>query len=158
MLTQKSSLQVFAAMLFWSACGIVPALDGDRAYPLLDRSNSVVGPDIDGDGVRDDIQKWIDSLPDTPAQKAALRQEAKAERLILAAGEAGDKAQVRLLIIKRAAAVSCIYEKYSERIAGQKFDELHVNLKNTLARRKAGRNIDSLLSGGVYGSKGMSCE
>ena len=142
----------------------VSALERDGTIPMLDRSNSVLGPDVDGDGVRDDIQKWIDSLPDTPAQKAALRQKAKAERLILAAGEAGDKALARKLMVENMRAIYCISEKYTEprhahpQSFHSKTKELGYYLENTLARKKASQKVDSLLSGGVYGVKGAACD
>jgi hypothetical protein len=46
------------------------------AMPQLDTSSSLLGTDADGNGVRDDIDAYIASLPVTDAQKRALTQSA----------------------------------------------------------------------------------
>ena len=45
--------------------------DAERAgkYPPLDRSSDIAGPDANGNGVRDDIEAWINSLPVTDLQR-----------------------------------------------------------------------------------------
>jgi hypothetical protein len=48
--------------------------EANGTLPILNRDASIAGPDTDGNGVRDDIDAYIDRLTDTPAQKAALRQ------------------------------------------------------------------------------------
>lgn len=88
-----NTLSVFAALLL-SACGsgngtgqntpqssnafsesrLVAEKTG--AIPVLDRTTSLLGTDADGNGVRDDIDAYINSLPDTALQKKALKQVA----------------------------------------------------------------------------------
>jgi hypothetical protein len=48
--------------------------EADGSLPVLNRDATVAGPDVNGNGVRDDIEAYIDRLTDTPGQKAALRQ------------------------------------------------------------------------------------
>lgn len=48
--------------------------EADGSLPVLNRDATVAGPDADGNGVRDDIDAYIDRLTDTPAQKAGSRQ------------------------------------------------------------------------------------
>lgn len=54
--------------------------DKNGTFPSLNRDNTVAGPDMDNNGVRDDIDAFINSLPDTLSQKAALRQISSAIR------------------------------------------------------------------------------
>lgn len=49
-------------------------MDADGTAPKLNRDADVAGTDVDGNGVRDDLDAYINSLPDTEPQKKALRQ------------------------------------------------------------------------------------
>ena len=44
-------------------------MDADGTAPKLNRDADVAGPDVDGNGVRDDLDAYINSLPDTEPQK-----------------------------------------------------------------------------------------
>lgn len=52
-------------------------LETSGKVPNIDRSSSIAGPDTNSNGVRDDIEAYIASLPITPVQKAAAMQHAK---------------------------------------------------------------------------------
>ena len=56
----------------------ITALERSGAYPALDRSTDIGGPDANKNGVRDDIEAWINSLKVNDAQRKALMQEARA--------------------------------------------------------------------------------
>lgn len=56
----------------------IEALERSGAYPALDRSSDIAGPDANSNGVRDDIEAWIQSLQVNDAQRKALMQEARA--------------------------------------------------------------------------------
>lgn len=56
----------------------IEALETQGKLPKLDRSDSIVGPDANSNGVRDDIEAYIDTLVLTAAQKRAAMQKAKA--------------------------------------------------------------------------------
>ena len=53
-------------------------LEAQGKLPVLDRSASVTGPDANGNGVRDDVESYINSRPITDVQKRAELQLAKA--------------------------------------------------------------------------------
>jgi hypothetical protein len=56
----------------------IGALERSGAYPALDRSSDIAGPDVNGNSVRDDIEAWISAQPVTDVQRKALMQKAKA--------------------------------------------------------------------------------
>jgi hypothetical protein len=56
----------------------IEALERKSAYPALDRSSDIAGPDVNQNGVRDDIEAWINSLNITDLQRRALMQKARA--------------------------------------------------------------------------------
>lgn len=61
----------------------IQTLEASGALPALDRSSSIAGPDINNNGVRDDIEAYIATLPITPIQKAAAMQGARVQQLTL---------------------------------------------------------------------------
>jgi len=56
----------------------IASLEANGTLPKLDRSTDVAGPDANGNGVRDDIEAWINTQPVTTDQKTALMQNARA--------------------------------------------------------------------------------
>lgn len=56
----------------------IAALEQKGAYPKLDRSADIAGPDANNNGVRDDIEAWIHSQKLGDLQTKALMQKAKA--------------------------------------------------------------------------------
>ena len=56
----------------------IAMIERDGAYPALDRSTDIAGPDANVNGVRDDIETWIDGRAAlSKAQRMALMQKAK---------------------------------------------------------------------------------
>ncbi|MFC7206515.1 hypothetical protein ACFQOZ_06615 [Comamonas endophytica] len=53
-------------------------LEASGQLPVLDRSDSIAGPDVNANGVRDDIERHIDSKPDSQAQKNSLKALSRA--------------------------------------------------------------------------------
>ncbi|EIO3975576.1 chromosome partitioning protein ParA [Vibrio vulnificus] len=49
----------------------------ERYEPLLDRSDSLTGPDTNQDGIRDDVEAFIDALEVTESVRNALKQDAR---------------------------------------------------------------------------------
>ncbi|EGQ7930264.1 chromosome partitioning protein ParA [Vibrio vulnificus] len=49
----------------------------ERYEPLLDRSDSLTGPDTNQDGIRDDIEAFIDALEVTEPVRNVLKQKAR---------------------------------------------------------------------------------
>lgn len=97
-----------------SAGSQVRALEASGALPSLDRSDAIAGPDANGNGVRDDIEQWIDNRQDlTPAQKrAALQMAAVMQRLLLV--DLKDDAALQASAEASADAVSCLHDNFTE--------------------------------------------
>ncbi|WP_116870377.1 chromosome partitioning protein ParA [Vibrio splendidus] len=49
----------------------------ERFEPMLDRSDSLTGTDVNKDGIRDDIEAFIDALEVTEPARKALKQNAR---------------------------------------------------------------------------------
>lgn len=62
------------------------ALERSGAYPILDRSGDISGPDANGNDVRDDIEAWINAQPVNEGQRKALMQKARALQRTLTVG------------------------------------------------------------------------
>jgi hypothetical protein len=62
-------------------------------YPKLNRSSDITRPDANHNGVRDDIEAWINSLNVTDLQRKALMQDARATQQTLVV-DLADKAAV----------------------------------------------------------------
>lgn len=74
---------------------------------MLDRTDSLTGPDLDGNGVRDDVDAWIKSKLTDPKQIAAAMQSAKViQRAILV--DKSSKVEVRAVGLALARAVHCV--------------------------------------------------
>ncbi|WP_157008344.1 hypothetical protein [Xenophilus azovorans] len=56
----------------------IAALEQSGGYPKLDRSGDIAGPDANANGVRDDIESWINMQSLSDLQKRALLQKARA--------------------------------------------------------------------------------
>jgi len=72
----------------------IEQLERKGGYPTLDRSTDIAGPDANKNGVRDDIEAWINSLNVTEPQRKALMQKAKALQQTLLV-DLADKAAVQ---------------------------------------------------------------
>ncbi|MGO4395654.1 hypothetical protein AB4Z46_30285 [Variovorax sp. M-6] len=55
----------------------IVALERIGAVPALDRSRDISGPDLNRNGVRDDIEAWIHTRPINESQRRALMQKAR---------------------------------------------------------------------------------
>lgn len=118
--------------------------------PILDKSESVNGVDSNNDGIRDDIKTYIDSLPDTPAQKKSLVQLSKALQYSLTI-DPTDKVSVVLAANKIFAASSCIQFSYSSpSFASNRNQGIEKYLINTKVRLNAYSKFNVAASGGSY--------
>jgi hypothetical protein len=136
-----------------------PALTGAQATPPLDRSASLLGPDTNANGIRDDIEAWIDSRNDrTAAQKDAMRQYARALQARLVASRTPEAALAAARVSERAH--NCL------RVQSRGFDDYAVQSRlledytlNTRDRVLASHAIGRLLSGQSWNlSNGDTCE
>lgn len=72
----------------------VPALANLQAPDTLDRSSSLAGPDTNNDGVRDDINRWVDAQSYSAPEKKAIHQFARTVQQTLLVN-AKDKQEAR---------------------------------------------------------------
>ncbi|MBN8749167.1 MAG: hypothetical protein J0I65_16870 [Variovorax sp.] len=84
----------------------IAALERTGAYPVLDRSSDIKGPDANNNGVRDDIEAWINTLPVTDAQRKALMQDARATQQTLVV-DLKDEAALQRTDKGLAASINC---------------------------------------------------
>ena len=94
-------------------------LEESGAIPALDRSATIQGDDANNDGVRDDIEEYIESLPDTATKKSALKQLHKALLSAMKAASS-DSAVVRNDAAKKILdAVNCLHYTYPDDYSSQ---------------------------------------
>lgn len=126
--------------------------------PKLDRSDSISGPDTNGDEVRDDVEGYIASLDDSNEQKSALRQMSKALRAAMTANPEDDES-LREATRKLNEAVACIWSRYSTEEAGHAVSEIQKVMVNTRERFDAYGRYNSAVSGTVVSlPKEVRCE
>ncbi|MGL5128596.1 MAG: hypothetical protein ACRC7D_10665 [Aeromonas popoffii] len=120
-------------------------MDADGAAPKLNRDADVAGPDVDGNGVRDDLDAYINSLPDTELQKKALRQGYRVMRSLLLL-DTMDTTAVLDGMRSSNAAIWCIYSRYDSD-AKEKSGDIEKYSVNTEERYKAYALFNSAASG-----------
>ncbi len=109
-------------------------LQSQGALPTLDVSSSLLGTDSDGNGVRDDIDKYIAGLTDNAAQKKALTQLAQALQATLTVDKTSTSALAAVTnSLNRAD--TCIWRQYTsgQSAKGSAIEALTINTKVRLA-------------------------
>lgn len=93
--------------------GAVTVADLERQgkLPTLDRSAGLNGTDSDSNGVRDDIDRWIQNQPYTAPQKQAALQLARALQNTLSV-DVHDDAALRAAQDGSRKAVTCVYARF----------------------------------------------
>ncbi len=120
--------------------------------PKLNRDNTITGPDFNHNGVRDDIEAYIESLPDTQEQKAALRQDARAINAAMTV-DLTDKNALEEVSLKINRSVRCLHRKYrGNGIASKKGKEMEAFMVNTKERFIAYQKYNMARSGSVSSS------
>ncbi len=89
-----------------SATAAAPALTQEPG--TLDRSSTLTGMDANRDGIRDDINKWLEAQAFTALQQKAVAQLARAFQELLLV-DANDKAAARAAADKDSQAIGCVY-------------------------------------------------
>jgi len=138
-----------AASVITSVADAIKAAESIGATPTLNREDTVAGPDKDGNGVRDDIDAYIDSLPDTSAQKAALRQKAVALAKALTVDNS-NLAAALAVAQEMAASTVCTHSRYDDTTAYNKAMELEKFTVNTRKRFDAYQKFNQALSGSTW--------
>jgi hypothetical protein len=131
------------------AAAAIAALEANGTIPKLDRSDSLTGPDLDGNGVRDDVDAWIKSKLTDPKQIAAAMQSAKAmQKAILV--DLTNKVATRAVMALNDRATYCMLSVFpaSANAAGYDFDSKIESLTtNTKPRLRAYLAYNKALDG-----------
>jgi hypothetical protein len=134
------------------------AADKSGDYPALNRDTTIAGPDTNNNGVRDDIDAYIASLPDTAPQKAALEQASAAITTAMTA-DATNQNALTDASRKIANASACIHARYDSTTASSKNAEMEKLTVNTKERFTAYGNFSAAISGTSFVlPQGDGCE
>lgn len=120
--------------------------ESSGAIPILNRDATVTGVDANANGVRDDIDQYINSLPDTVPQKAALTQSATALGIALTVNTA-DPIALNAAATKVMNSTICLYSVYGTVQASQKGGDIEKFTVNTRTRLAAYEAFNTALSG-----------
>ena len=112
----------------------IQALERSGALPALDRSASITGPDVNNNGVRDDIEAYIASLPLSAVQKRAALQAAKALQNTLLV-DVQDKTALQKVGDGLMASTNCLGDVMASDSQGQ--SELSGKIESMTANTKA---------------------
>ena len=138
----------------------IQALEDSGKIPKLDRSNDLLGPDANSNGVRDDIDAWIAAQPITEVQKKAAQQMAKVQQAKLMA-DLNDKTALQALGERSAAGVVCLGDVFMpDRQKGRDLrSQLEAMMANTEVRAKQYINYNRAVSGSTGRlPEGNTCE
>ena len=119
----------------------IDRLVAEGKYPRLNRDSDVAGPDVDGNGVRDDLDAYVASLPDKEEQKKAAIQYLAAYQYAITI-DFKNSQEVDDAITKTMDATSCIFERYGADEAMKITKNLETYLFNTRARFEAEQMFD----------------
>jgi len=128
-----------------------PGNDGLPPDPGEAGKTSLEGIDSDGDGIRDDIQRYIAlTYPDTQRTRAALRQMVMALQKAILESPDVERALNNTETMHRAS--ECLWYIHSERSISMT-DLLMSEYLNTLERSRAYLDYNKKLGGHVFGGK-----
>jgi hypothetical protein len=135
----------------------IAQLESSGALPALDRSSSIAGPDVNNNGVRDDIEAYITHLPLTPAQQRAALQKAKTLQMTLTV-DLTDKVALQIVGDAGMASTKCLSKNF-----GSSFTELSSRIEsmtaNTSERAKRYMEYNAARSGSsTVRPNGDTCE
>lgn len=126
--------------------------------PKLDRTTSILGVDANANGVRDDIDVWIDSRPDTPAQKAAMKGFSASLNSEMAL-DVSNPGAVQAVGDAGSTALSCLFDVYGVDRGAEIMREVNKMTLNTRERFNAYMNADRAMSGHSFkiANRGATC-
>jgi hypothetical protein len=145
-----------------SPAGAGPRRAGLPPDPGALGSATIAGVDADGDGVRDDVQRFVMlSYPDSQRTQAALLQLARALQAWLAV-PARDADAAHAAAEQSGRASECLFAVTTAEKAYAASTELKLRVLDTAARQDAFYAADALLGGSVFeshpdGGSGATC-
>jgi hypothetical protein len=113
-----------------------------------EKAKELVGADANKNGIRDDIETYIDAKPGTTPQKQSMRMVSKAMTAAMLS-PAHDANALRDATTALNMAVACIWKSYPADVADNVVSEMRKVTVNTKARYDAYMNYSRLLSGSV---------
>lgn len=137
-------------------------LEETGALPTLDRSDDLAGPDENNNGVRDDIEAYIEKEYSDPQQRAAAMQIARAaQKSVLV--DVNDKDAVRQVVREKSRAINCTFTVFNhaedDKNPAIVSREIHDMTKNTKSRLLAYMEYNSALDGMSWSlPEGDTCE
>ncbi|OJH33982.1 hypothetical protein BON30_45845 [Cystobacter ferrugineus] len=111
-------------------------------------TDNLPGADTNGNGVRDDLDAYIDAKPDTVAQKKALRQLSAALSGTLIV-DATRETALREAASRLSDGINCVWRNYDAATAMKRVEEMEKVGMNTRARVDAYDRYNTARSGSV---------
>ena len=125
-------------------------LEARGELPVLDRTDTIAGIDANQNGVRDDIEAFINSLPDTPVQKKRLYnlQRALNNSMLV---DLNDKYRLREAANDVSRSVTCVSISYRDPATRPRRSlQIEKMTANTRQRYRAYMKYNSALNGSVF--------
>ena len=144
----STSMIFFMMGIVWLAVGLTSCGGDSPATPPPATQETVAGIDANGDGVRDDVEVYIDTTYPVPAQRdtnRALRQIARAAQATMI--DAGDSARSVSHAVERFRALECLMARRPADFH-LVFVELRARVLNTTARSAAYLQADNHVTAG----------
>jgi hypothetical protein len=134
-------------------------LEASGKLPVLDRSDSIAGTDANANGVRDDIERYIEKKPDTQPQKNSLKALSRALTKSMTI-DTKDKNALRDVTNSINISTGCIWKTYGTgAVASPLGDEIEKLTVNTRRRYDAYMKYNSAMNGAVISEeKNLKCD
>lgn len=133
-------------------------LEQSGDLPILNRDSTISGVDANNNGVRDDIDQYVNSLPDTATQKKALLQVSKSLNIAMTVN-VNNQNQVIDAANNISGSIKCIYSLYTPEIAPEKQADMEKFTVNTTERVAAYEQFNTAVSGSSFVlPQGDGCE
>jgi len=125
-------------------------LEDEGKLPKLDRSDSILGSDLNNNGIRDDVDQYIQKTYLDPEKRKSVNQYAQNTQAKLAV-DPNDKLAVKRVSLESARALTCVYDFYEDGLGpnGEIHEDIFSVTYNTKKRLKAYYDYDEAVSGSV---------
>ncbi|MGF1906706.1 hypothetical protein [Aliivibrio salmonicida] len=143
----------------------IAGLEVTGELPTLDRSDDIAGPDINNNGIRDDIEKYIEITYQEPKQRTAAMQMAKALQMNMVIDVTNKdrnkvKADIRKMDVAVGEALNCLNDQFSGPDAKNTsivWSEIKSMMTNTKKRLLAYLSVSKAANGMVFSLQDGSC-
>jgi hypothetical protein len=131
-----------------SVAQTLAAMQAGGELPTLDVGTTLMGDDVDGNGVRDDVDRFIAAQGDSPVEKASLTQLARAVQATLTT-QLGDEPSLSKASTSVMRGVACVWSAYGRTQASNKVATIEQITVNTQQRFAAYATYNAALDGQV---------